>query len=186
MENSVFIVQFSSRKDGNCYKIASKLEAIYKGSADVHVFRFSEHSIRPCGNCRYECLNREKCPHGEDSENGLLEGICGSDLTVFIIPNYCDYPCANFFIFNERSNGWFQGHPQRLERYLNVPKGFIIVSGSSSANFREILQQHCSTEPEPLVLCTKAYGKHSMDANLMDSPQAREALDRYAANLQSP
>ena len=38
--------------------------------------------------------------------------ITDSDLSYFIVPNYCDYPCANFFIFNERSQCFFQHHPE--------------------------------------------------------------------------
>lgn len=35
-------------------------------------------------------------------------------MVYFSLPNYCNYPCANFFIFNERSQCYFQRQPKLL------------------------------------------------------------------------
>ena len=104
-----------------------------------------------------------------------------SDQAVFIVPNYCDYPCANFFIFNERSQCHFQGHGELLERYLNVPKKFIVVSNTGRENFVQAFRYHVAENigPDILFLSAKTYGKNSTDGDLLDAPDAIQMLDHY-------
>lgn len=170
------IVVFSSRKCGNCEHIAQYIKENLIHNCDI--FYFSEHSIVPCGQCRYECFD-SFCPHANDGEVGLLENICRSDKTIFVLPNYCDYPCANFFIFNERSNGFFQGQAERLEQYLRVPKKFIVVSGSQSEHFMEAFWQHSDREPEILFLSAKACGTTSIGTVLMQSELAQNLVKEF-------
>ena len=118
---NILIISFSARQDGNCDGISRMIREHYDHSCTV--FRFSQQQIHPCGGCRYECFGKETtCPYIADPEYGLLDAICNHDLTYFVIPNYCDYPCANYFIFNERSQCYFQHKPERLDRFINVKK----------------------------------------------------------------
>lgn len=164
------IVSFSSRKSGNCGNIA---EFIKNELPNSDVYSFADIQISPCGNCNYECFRRrEACPHFDDMEYRLLDTVCRSEAAYFVIPNYCDYPCSNFFIFNERSQCYFQGYPKLLDQYLNVPKKFIVVSNSISNNFRETFTQHSSCEPEILFLSANKFGKSSISGDLLDSDEA--------------
>ena len=109
------IISFSSRENGNCTQIGRLIQSI---TEDAELFVFSKMTLHPCGNCAYQCFSsRDQCPYMDDMEYRLLDAVTHSDLTFFIIPNYCDYPCANFFIFNERSQCYFQGRPELLEKY---------------------------------------------------------------------
>lgn len=169
------IVVFSARKGGNCEHIAEYIRDYLRKSCEI--FRFSEKCIVPCGDCRYECFAENGvCPHRTDGEVELLEGICRSDKTIFVVPNYCDFPCANFFIFNKRSNGFFQHHPERLEQYLNVPKKFIVVSNSKSSHFREAFVQHTDQEPEILFLSSRACDTVTTGNGLAQSETAQKML----------
>ena len=142
------IISFSSRKNGNCGKIS---ELIGTKVANVQIFSFSDFQISPCGGCDYECFrSREACPHFGDMEYRLLDAVCRSERTNFVLPNYSDYPNAYLFIFNERCQCYFQGHPELLEQYLNVPKKFVVVSNSAGRNFQEAFTQHAADEPEIL------------------------------------
>ncbi len=47
----------------------------------------------------------------------MLEAISDAAEMCFVVPNYSDHPCANFYIFNERSNCWFQNLPERLDQF---------------------------------------------------------------------
>lgn len=119
----VCIVPFSGRPGGNCSRIA---EIIRQKEREAAVYDFSALSITPCGCCNYECFQqREKCPHFSDPEFTICEAIANSDLAYFIVPNYCDYPCANFFIFNERSQCYFQHREDLLNQYLAVRKNSL-------------------------------------------------------------
>lgn len=164
---SVLIISFSARKGGNCDGI-SALIAEYYGQ-DSTIYRFSRNQIHPCGNCQYECFSKERSPYLDDPEYTLLEAICHSDLVYFVIPNYCDYPCANYFIFNERSQCFFQGKPDLLERFLQIRKKFIVISNTNQRIFYQILSQNVEREPEILFINPKKFGKVSIQGDLISS-----------------
>lgn len=171
------IVSFSSRKCGNCCKIGNYLENLIP---DSQVFSFADFTIRPCGDCGYECFkNREACPYFQDAEYRLMDAITNATEAVFVVPNYCDYPNANFFAFNERSQCYFQGRLDLLERYLSVPKKFIVVSNTGKANFREAFTQHTDQEPHILFLSAKQYGKVSIRGDLLPSEPVEAALRAF-------
>lgn len=88
-----------------------------------------------------------------------MNAIMASDLVYFILPNYCGFPCASYFAFNERSVGFFNEDKSVLNRYLIVPKRFVIVSNTESQTFVEAMQQQVSDEPEILYLKSRNYGK---------------------------
>ena len=131
------IVSFSSRTDGNCTKIG---KLIKENTKDSILFSFSDFSVKACGECNYDSFKkREECPHVGDMECDILDSIVHSEITYFVLPNYCDYPCANFFAFNERSQCYFKGKPDLLNAYLRVPKRSIVVSNTNEENFIKAL-----------------------------------------------
>lgn len=174
------IVVFSSRKNGNCEHIARFIQNDLRINGEI--FYFSGKMIVPCGKCRYNCFQEcGSCPHLADGEDKLLAEICAVEEAIFVLPNYCDFPCANFFIFNERSNSFFQHHPERLERYLQVPKKFIVVSNSQSDHFREAFAQHTDREPNILFVSSRACGTLTTGNGLMDSPVAQDQIRTFFA-----
>ena len=174
---SICVVSFSSRKGGNCSKISELLCSLLP---DVKRYDFSEFEIHPCGTCAYECFSENRrCPWIEDKEFELLDAITNSTLTYFILPNYCDYPCANFFIFNERSLCYFQNRADLLEAYESVSKKCIVVSGTNEENFKTALAYHGEKEPPILFLSAKKYGKRSTDGDLLSSEQAVADIKRF-------
>lgn len=103
---SICIVSFSSRQNGNCSQIGEFLKA---NLSDATLFNFSDFSIHACGNCSYDCFEGgENCPFYGDKEREMLDAITNSSTTYFVVPNYCDFPSSNFFVFNERSLCYFQ------------------------------------------------------------------------------
>lgn len=175
---SVIIISFSGRRGGNCAQIAGYIKTLY--GEDATVFDFAETQIHPCGGCNYECFRRgEECPWIGDGEYALLDAIVNSELAYFVIPNYCDYPCSNFFIFNERSQCYFQRRPEWLAVYEGVPKKGIIVSNTGRHNFVEVMEQQCGERPEMLFLRNLEFGKNSITGTLMTSPEARRRIAAF-------
>lgn len=171
------IVSFSSRSNGNCSQIGKMIASL---SNNPDLFDFSEFDIHPCGHCATECFAaREDCPYYFDKESEILEAIIHSDLVYFVLPNYCDYPNANFFIFNERSQCFFQGRQDLLEAYLEIPKRSIVISNTNKDNFIQVLAYHSNTEPEILFLSAKEYGKISIQADLLTSKAVIEQIKRF-------
>lgn len=161
----VCIVSFSSRRNGNCAQIGKLMESVLD---HAELFDFSNHSIHPCGECDYQCFtSAQNCPYTDDMEYQILDAVTHSDLTYFIIPNYCDYPCANFYIFNERSQCYFQGHPELLDLYEKVQKRAVVVSNTNEENFIKALSYQSYEKTEILFLSAKRYGKVSIKGDLL-------------------
>lgn len=175
MNNQVLILSFSGRKHGNSEQIS---EFIAQNTAgETQIFRFSGNPIHPCGDCRCQCFDDNlMCPHIDDAEYGLLERILLSDLVYFVVPNHCDYPCANFFIFNERSQVYFQGYPNRLMAYKAIPKKFVVISNSETENFSKAFAQHCENKPEIFYISAKNYNANSIAANILTSNAAKRDI----------
>ncbi len=180
VDEHILIVSFSSRKNGNCHAICDFLEELVGNGANS--FQFFDHCITQCGACGYECLLDNKlCPHFEDAEYGLMEQICLSDRVYFIVPIYQGFPSANFFIFNERSQVYFQGHPERIDRYRAVAKYFIAVGDNGLEYAKAAFQAHGNSQPAVLHLSAHRFGKSNIVGNLMDSAEAQAAVSQFVS-----
>jgi len=164
------IISFSSRADGNCSRIGKLILSL---SGEASFFDFSEFEIHPCGKCGCECFAPHgRCLYMDDMEYRLLDAVTHSSRTWFVLPNYCDWPCANFFAFNERSQCYFQNRPDLLAAYEKVPKHVVVVSNTNESNFRQVLAYQSEEMPEMLFLSAKKYGKKSISGDLLDSEEA--------------
>ncbi len=181
------VISFSGRAGGNCSSIAQVLLKALSGQETAQYFDFSALSVTPCGQCGCECFQaRERCPYFDDPIFTMYDAIVHSRTAWFIVPNYCDYPCANFFIWNERSQCYFQGHPELLERYEAVPKKFIVISNTGRGNFTAVFRYHTGdAPPDVLFLSAKQFGRISIHGDLMDSHQARDAVLRFTGRREA-
>lgn len=171
------IISFSSRENGNCAQTGKLIQSVIE---DAELFDFSKMILHPCGNCAYQCFSsRDQCPYIDDMAFRLLDAVTHSDLTYFIIPNYCDYPCANYFIFNERSQCYFQGRPELLEKYENVRKRAVVVSNTSEENFTRALSYQSYERVEILFLSAKKYGKNSIKGDLLTDKRVVSKLKEF-------
>ena len=168
----ISIISFSGRAEGNCSQIADYLNEIHNNEANV--YRFSDFSITPCGKCNHECMAGNSCPHIDDMEVTLQEAVAESDLAYFIVPNYCGYPCSNFFVFNERCVCWTWKRQDRVDAYNATKKKAIVVSNSGAENFLRALSHHGMKEEDILFLGSRTYG-----SPLMNSEEAKEAIRAF-------
>lgn len=178
----ITIINFSGRQNGNCHNITNIVKGVFGADNEVIVKETRDLAITPCGGCNYECFAKNvNCPHVKDDVFGVYDSVCRSDLAVYIVPNYCDYPNANFFIFNERSQCFFQNHPEALERYLGVSKKFIVVSNTERDNFKRAFAYHVmeNVTADILFLAAKDFHKSSVNGDLMDSAQARLSVEMF-------
>ena len=180
----ICIINFSGRVVGNCKSIADFICEKYKGE-DVKRFDFNRINLTPCGKCNAECFQkRESCPYFAEGAYKIYDSITNADLTYFILPNYCDYPCANYFIFNERSQCYFQGREDLLVQYLSANKKFIVISNTNRTNFTKAFEYQINEgeKPDVLFLSPKHYGKRSIDGNIADSLSALKDIENFIKN----
>lgn len=181
MNKNVIILMFSGRQNGNCAAIGNFIEQFYMRT-NVHSFIIDGQNYPACGGCNYECLKQDQiCPLLNDDQRKIMNTIIESDLVYFIVPNYCGYPCANYFAFNERSVGYFNMDPLRMDRYMSVTKRFIIVSNSED-HFAEAMQQQTNEIPDILYFRSSKYGKQSIAGDIMDSDEAKADLEAFLCN----
>ena len=175
------VISFSGRRDGNCSAVAQAVRDALSGRDSVQYFDCSALALTPCGGCGCECFQaRERCPYFDDPVFGMYDAVTRSSMSYFVVPNYCDYPCANFFLFNERSQCYFQGRPELLEHYERAPKKFIVVSNTGRDNFITAFQYHTGdAPPDVLFLSARRFGKVSIRGDLMGSPDARAEVLRF-------
>ena len=179
MNNSVIILRFSPRNGGNCAKISEYVRQFHK--TNTQVISIGKENFAPCGNCDYECLKPDVvCPNLSESERQILDTLCQCKMAYFIVPNFCGYPCANYFAFNERTVGYFNGDRAVMEQYMNVPKRFIIVSNTEG--FEEPMGQQTNDKPKILYMRSGKYKKHSIAGDLLDCAEARAELDAFLAS----
>ena len=98
---NIVLIRFSSRDNGNCAAITAQIQQYYKEEM-VRSFIADHLVVKPCGNCDYECLQPQRqCPNITVVCTELFYAVCNADLVYYVVPNYCGYPCANYFAFNE-------------------------------------------------------------------------------------
>lgn len=172
MQKSVTILNFSPRTGGNCGKISNYISKQYKRT-DVRSYHITAENISGCHDCNYECLKPGAlCPSITEYQKEIMDRICISDLVYYIVPNFCGHPCANYYAFNERSVGYFNGDRERLEQYMSSNKRFIIVSNTENETFKTAMYQQTKGEPEMLFMKTGKYQKKSIAGDILNSDDA--------------
>lgn len=172
------IINFSASKDANCVKIAEQISRFYKDEG-VKIYNFYDISLSPCGNCDYECIKPNISCKIKDKLNEMYESVSNSTEAIYIMPNYNDYPCANFFIFNERGNGYFNKDSLKRKKYQSVNKKMIVISNSHEDNFKKVFSYHVEKEPNILFLGAKRLGANSLDKNLTDKEGVRKLMKNF-------
>ena len=175
---NIVILNFSGRENGNCASVAGVLKELHNGT-NVHDVRVSD-KFRPCTGCDYECLRiGGKCPAMDPEVEAIMERVCDSDIAYYVIPNYCGVPCANYYAFNERSVGWFDGSKVKMDRYLLANKRFVFITNSMSDAFRDVIKHQCTGTAEVLQLASRKYSKRSIDGDILDSEIAVDELTQF-------
>ena len=181
MSKNIALIRFSSRERGNCAAISTHIAKFYAAHT-VSKYIISEKVVEPCNHCNYECMTPGKsCPNLNAEQLQFMYAICSADLVYFIIPNYCGYPCANYFVFNERTVGYFNMDRALRQKYMEVPKRFIVISNTEGRNFEDTLKQQVIRAPEILYMKTGKYHKRSTDGDMMESTEAKADLDAFLA-----
>ena len=156
----VLVINFSSRDNGNCKVIANYVKDLFSESV---VYNFSDLDFTRCGHCGYECFRTATCPK-EDGLSCLNKELLDSNKIVFVVPNYCGFPCSNYFIFNERTCGLFAGRRDLLQKYLEIDKDFLVISNSNFNMLKEAMSYQVSNKENVkcLFISSRNYANNSL------------------------
>ena len=171
----MLFLNFSSRCTGSCGSIAAFCAQMHGGQ----VVNISEIFTQGCGGCQTECFQKGgACPLPDaPAITALYEAITAQG-ACFIVPNYCDWPCSNFFRFCERGCGYFGIGTERAERYLAAEKHFIVISNTNRSHFEEIFSEHVVPTKSPHILFLSAAAHHrvSLRGDLAKVEEVRTEL----------
>lgn len=176
MSKNIALIRFSSRDLGNCAAIAQFLSDYHKDDAVLN-FKVDNNVVTPCSDCNYQCLQPgAKCPNVTETQIQVMDAICQADLVYFMIPNYCGFPPASYYAFNEKSVGYFNKNRELMGKYRTVAKKFIVVSNTEGQNFESAIRSQVMGDPEMIYLKTGKYKKQSTAGDLMESEEAKADL----------
>ena len=172
---NITILNFSARQTGNCAAVAEHIHHTFVNT-NIHLYLISS-IFTPCNSCNYQCLRSEEiCPNLNERQRNVMDQILRSDLVYYIIPNYCGVPCANYYAFNERIVGYFNGNRDLMADYRNVLKRFVMISNTESPAFEAVAKQHTDGEAKVLYLKSSKYAKSSISGDLLVSQDAMSDL----------
>ncbi|MDF2698686.1 MAG: hypothetical protein K0Q49_242 [Haloplasmataceae bacterium] len=183
-KSNIILINFSSRVEkGNSYSISQYIKEklnIYNKNITVKQFNFYNLNVNKCGVCDYQCFkNTNDCPVLKDDIKSIYEEIINSNLCIYIIPIYSDYPCSNFFLFRERSQCIFSNE-NIYEQYLKVNKRFIIIGNTGIEQTMMILKNDFKdTFSSNLITNVKSIdvGEKSTRGNLITYNKISEQVD---------
>lgn len=172
------VISFSSRADGNCAAIADCVQETL-GAEGLTRFDFSGLSVHGCGACHCECFRqREACPYFADDAFRLNEAAALADRAVFIVPNYCDFPCSNFSCSTSGASAASTGMPSWRTAILPCRRNSSLSAIRAGRIFWRRSGTMCCPERSPDVcfLRAAAYHRISLDGDLMTCEPARAAV----------
>ena len=176
----ITIISFSGRPNGNSVQVAKVISECFP-KEETQIIDFSQMSVEPCNHCNCDCfLEGGECPVQDDVVD-IYEKIATSDQVYFVLANYCGYPNAKYFAFNERSTSFFKRNRELLGKYLEIPKKFIVITNSNMEKFTELMQYQVAknTEPKMLFLSSGKFKVSSFAGNLMEVPEAKELVEKF-------
>lgn len=173
------VINFSGRfADGNGEKLCAFVQNTL--GLKTQVMKVASMNIHSCNKCDYECLKSENaCRYSSDDLFSMYDSILDSDLAVFIIPVYSEYPCSNYFVFRERSQGYF--NDVNYQQYLNINKKFIILANNGYENTVNIIRSDFRDLDEScfLNLCSNHYNTKSVYGNLLEYEDVRKKIEDF-------
>ena len=160
MKEKIVIINFSGRLNGNCGEIAKYIKEIKE---NTKIYNFAELKFSNCSKCSYECLKENICLMNDDLKD-FYSDILNCEEIIFIVPNYCGFPCSNYFIYAERLCGGCINNKVNYFDYLKIPKKFIIVTNTNLEYMKSSLayQIPSNIEIDYLQIASGKYSKNSI------------------------
>ena len=178
MDKIITILNFSGRNDGNCEQICKFIEHFH-ANTNICVINIKDH-FDTCKNCNYQCLRPEQvCPKLGAEQRTVMDRLMESHRIYYVVPNYCGWPSANYFAFNERTVGYFNGDRSKMKSYMQIDKRFIVVSNSETEMFRQAMSQQTTEPLNILYMKTSKYTRQSIAGNMLDFEEAKNDLLKY-------
>lgn len=177
------LLNMSGRSEaGNCGRICEYISGLTAGNS--RIITVSEFSIHSCNKCLYECfISKDLCPYFSDDAVKVYDTLMNAEQIICMLPNYRDYPCSNYFALMERGQCYFD--EGRYEKYLKIPRKFIVIANTGFENISGIVRRDFPDvgENDILRLSSREFGTSSIKGNLVEFEGVRKALRDFLGLL---
>lgn len=178
----------SARKTGNTLDLLRyALNHLEKTDVKTELLHLVDFNIKPCSNCKYECLYDEKCPI-EDDYFALVEKIENADAIIIGAPVYAGSPPAIVKAFLERGNS--TTIEQSTETWKNKPVALFVVGSLGNQHSLQTLIAGLSSGYEgiePIVVGTAVVATRNMnypdawrEGGLIQDVQNQKLMEKLA------
>ncbi len=130
----VLIINGSPRIGGNCSRLISEMEGVFKSEGVEHeVYQIGSSAIRGCMACGY-CHTHGECVFKNDDVNALAAKFAESDGLVVVSPVY--YASANGSLISLLDRMFYSSH---TDTRMKVGAAFAVARrAGSTATFDEL------------------------------------------------
>lgn len=174
---NIAVINFSSRKNGNCFGFSQYIIDILKNKQNnVFFIDFSDMNTAACGKCNYECF-KTNCIYKNDDVYNAYRKLIQYEQVISIIPIYCGLPCSNFFLFNERVQGAFITD-EEFALFDKIKNRYIIIGNDGFETTKDIIQQNDKTAEKRDFLSVRSNDmkEKSIKGNLPDYQYYRDMV----------
>lgn len=180
-------LNFSSRKDGNCYACVDYcLNRIKDMEYEVEVINFFDYQINPCGLCNYQCFQTKKCSKADDAQE-LFNKLIDADIIIYAVPTFRGHLASSYFILSERVQSIFGKDFNYTVDYLRKINLIVIGNLSSGADMalHEALYDFTNRDfyPESILLSSREYGRKSIKGDLIEDELVKTRLEKYTDKI---
>ena len=174
-------INFSYRKDGNCFKTLSF--CLNELSCKGEILNLYDYEINPCRNCNYVCFEDLPCSI-EDDINLIYEKCFSSNKIIFALPTYGGHLAAAYFIFSERQQAIFKNETDYYHHFLKKIS-YILIGNDYEMPLSEILSSYVSYQlkPQIIVLSTNKYHERSISGNLIKDNDVKQRLSTFSRGI---
>ncbi|MBP5599225.1 MAG: flavodoxin family protein [Lachnospiraceae bacterium] len=180
----IIIISYSSRKNGNCYRIAEYIKGLFSKNTlfQTEIISFSNIKSSGCGTCNYECFD-DTCVFNNDALSQLYRSLLNADLLISIIPIYCGVPCSNYFIMNERAQGALSD--DEYEVWDAMKKKYIVIGNTGLDITKSIIKENdpSFSEDSFVSISSNIVHERSIKGNLIDYSIFKRIIKQFLSAL---
>lgn len=177
----ICVINFSSRANGNCNRIADYVVAYLKSnisSCQIRKLDFSAACCHSCGNCNYECFDNI-CDYIGDDIYEMYRSLLSAELVISVIPIYSGLPCSNYFVMSERIQGAFVD--QEFDEFDNLKNKYIVIGNTGTQITKDIIAQNNENihDQDFLFIQSNDVGERSIKGNLIEFDYFKKQINRF-------
>lgn len=171
--NSDLFISFSARKDGNCDSIINYI----KCNEDT-VVSMRNLNYHACSNCKYECFINE-CKYRNDAIYPLFDSFKNYNKVYLVIPMYSGNASSLYYIFNERSQDFFNANESLFEEVKKKIRIILIYGSDEESQYYKNQFKGWVKEQNQILPIERHKYNQKMNDSILEIKEIKQAIDNF-------